>query len=394
MIQLIDDWFVRFKVTASEGSRAARGRLDPRTQMSLFKAETKDAVEECKKKSQYVSDPLPLQDMYLTIPPNPNSKHELPQHLSRRVESKLESFHDNLSHFANCGMRSSLCDNLNLCGAARYNLTIRHKLALTHENPQKPDAASRKDTPGGWEDVVPYFNHSELGYINTLAKGAGSNHVPFENVETLVKDTGERFFSEHIVKVNPIKQQHDTSNRCLCGMCRDVVPTPSRPQQINDQSTNQTPNTVATTTTTTATQTPAKTDSDSNSPQLTRNNPQFTRQTSGPESVKQRPTITMLPHPQQQQQPHQQVIHQHHGAAFYAPTVPMMMPFVFPCPWMAPPTTATQHAMLCSAAASCCSRHRSWAIQPNRVGRPPHDAHCHCRSKSKSKSADDKECKN
>lgn len=128
MVQMIADWFVRFKVTASEGSRPGRGRLDPRTQMTLFKPETKNAVDECKKKAEHLADPLPIQDMYFTVPANPNSPHQLPQYLSRRVESKLEYFHDNLSHFANCGMRSSLCDNLNLCGMARYNLAMRHKL--------------------------------------------------------------------------------------------------------------------------------------------------------------------------------------------------------------------------------------------------------------------------
>ncbi len=207
MARLIDDWFVRFKVTASEGSWRAQGRLDPRTHLTLFKPETRNAVDECKKKSQYLSDPLPIGDMYLTVPANPNSQHQLPQHMSRSVESKLESFHDNLSHFANCGMRSSLCNNLNLCGTARYNLAIRHKLTL--KNTQR-EAGSRKHMPAAWEDVIPYYNHTELQHVNDIARQAGANQMPFANLEPLPQDNGERFFSECIVQVNPINQRYDS----------------------------------------------------------------------------------------------------------------------------------------------------------------------------------------
>jgi len=75
MVQMLDDWFIRFKVTASDGARPAQGRLDPRTCTSLFKPEAKTAVEECKKKAKYLTDPLPLKQMYLTVPANPNLKH-------------------------------------------------------------------------------------------------------------------------------------------------------------------------------------------------------------------------------------------------------------------------------------------------------------------------------
>jgi len=71
-----------------------------------------------------MSDPSPLQDMCNEILPNPNSSHQLVEHLSLRGESKLEAFHDRFAHFANCRMRASLADNLNLAGTARYNLLI------------------------------------------------------------------------------------------------------------------------------------------------------------------------------------------------------------------------------------------------------------------------------
>ena len=77
--------------------------------------------------------------MYDKILPNPNSKHGLTEYLSKRGESKLESFHDRQANFANSGMRNSLADNLNLMGTARCNLAICHKRGLiavaNDENP-------------------------------------------------------------------------------------------------------------------------------------------------------------------------------------------------------------------------------------------------------------------
>ena len=72
MIQLLDDWFVKYKVTASDGERPAKGRLDPVHQVPLFTQETKQAVENCKEKAVHLTDPFPLEDMYFKILPNPN----------------------------------------------------------------------------------------------------------------------------------------------------------------------------------------------------------------------------------------------------------------------------------------------------------------------------------
>jgi len=386
MIQLIDDWFVRFKVTASEGSRPARGRLDPRTRQTLFKAETKSAVEECKKKAQYVCDPLPIDEMYFTIQPNPNSKHQLPQHLSRRVESKLESFHDNLSHFANCGMRSSLCDNLNLCGTARYNLSMRQKLLLTHQNTQK-EAASRKNIPSAWEDVVPCYNHAELEYVNNLARQAGSSSVPFSNVETLPDDNGERFFSECIIQINPLKQQCDSLDRCICHRCCSTVPTKTATQQNNKPSHDINTTTDCTNTNTTA---PTGTRAEQNSEECSKiihTTQQTHRQTSTPAtstpaSIAQRPMLLPKPPPPPQQQQHNPSLG---GAAFFAPAVPMVMPFIFPYPWMVATTTPHTQPPMSATAAWCCNRHAVWLTQPNRAGRPPHDPHCQVRIRAANK---------
>ena len=153
--------------------------------------------------AEFLTDPMPLTDMYQTILPNPNSTHQLTEYLSLRGESKLEAFHDRFAHFANCGMRESLADSLNLAGTARYNLTIRHVRALVStnnienptnniENPADKQLIRRK-IQAAWEKVVPYFNHSELWHINNMAESLGCKH-PFPDAETLVPDNGERFF--------------------------------------------------------------------------------------------------------------------------------------------------------------------------------------------------------
>jgi len=129
--QMLDDWFCKYKVTSSDPTnKPAGGRLDPDRMEPLFTSDTKPAIENCKEKACYLSDPLSLEEMYQQILPNPNSTHQLTEYLSLRGESKLEAFHDRFAHFANCGMRNSLADNLNLAGTARYNLTIRHKRCL------------------------------------------------------------------------------------------------------------------------------------------------------------------------------------------------------------------------------------------------------------------------
>ena len=219
LCSMLDDWFDRFKCTASDPTtRPARGRKDPVTGDSLFSPETKQAVEECKKKACYIQDPLPLDQMYATILPNDNSPHQLNEYLSHRGESCLESFHLMLAHFRNCGMRSSLADNLNLTGTARFNLSIRHKrrlIALTPEN------TARKKIPSAYESVVCFFNHSELAYVNQIAiqAGAKQSSLPFQSLEPLPPDNGERFFSEYLDWLKEAKPRNDVLGRCLCSHC-------------------------------------------------------------------------------------------------------------------------------------------------------------------------------
>ena len=88
--QNLDDWFCKYKVTSSDPiNKPAGGRLDPIKQTPLFTVDTKTAVEACKDKAKYLSDRLPLDDMYDKILPSPNSTHQLTEFLSKRGESKL-----------------------------------------------------------------------------------------------------------------------------------------------------------------------------------------------------------------------------------------------------------------------------------------------------------------
>jgi len=216
IIQMLDGWFQKYKVTSSDPDKPGYGRLDPVRLVPLFTAETKQAVENCKEKAQYLSDPFSITEMYHEILPSPNATHNLSEWLSNRGESKLEAFHDRFAHFTNCGMRASLADNLNLAGTARYNLSIRHVRSLTRQNPSTKEY--RKRIPAAWEKVVPFFNHSELWYVNRLAKSVGCK-LPFATAETLVPDNGERFFSQYITTTLPLLKKRGLLGECLCHSC-------------------------------------------------------------------------------------------------------------------------------------------------------------------------------
>jgi len=334
MIQRLDDWFCKHKVTASENARLAGGRLDPFHNIPLFTPDTKPAVENCKEKAIHLADPMNIEQMYDKMPPNPNSKHQLTECVSKRGESKLESFHNRLAHCANSGMRNSLSDNLHLAGTARHNLGIRHKRRLlTLEN-----TSERSRVPAAWEKIVPCWNHSELQCVNELARDAGSTQPPFPNAELLPQDNGERFFSQHITTVNPRVGKHGVLDECLCGICTKFD------DNIGDASTPATQLLTS----------PA-------GPTLT------THETQPPVAVRQQqqqqiisPPIRTPPHHQPQpqptffQQPHWQM-----------PILPM------PVFYMPQPTT-------------CCTKHFNWMMQ-KRKGRPPHDCHCRNRGNSKTK---------
>jgi len=347
--QNLDDWFCKYKVTSSDPvNKPAGGRLDPMRMITLFTEDAKLAVDACKEKAKHLSDPLPLEQMYDKMLPNPNSTHQLTEFLSKRGESKLEACHDRLAHFANCGMRNRLADNLNLAGTARFNIAMRHKRSLrllTTENPQseKP-LLDRKVMPASWEKVVPYLNHSELWHINNMAKSSGCAY-PFPNAETLPQDNGERFFSQYMTTLQEIGKQRGDGGECLCKLCKcPADETSGRPTTTCMQQQKQAPGnrneTIA-----------RHVNQPSATPKATSPMPRH----NGPNAVAHRvgaPAHAVTAQTQQQC-----------NHPMLAPQ-PTLLPM-----WCFPP-------MLTAATASCCWKYNEWLTRHRRVGRPPHHPLC------------------
>mgnify|MGYP000582286124 CR=1 FL=1 len=113
------------------------------------------------------------------------------------------------------------------------NLSIRHKrlflTRITNNN--------RKHMPAAWEKVVPCWNHSELSNINLMAKDIGIA-MRFPMAEKLPQDNGERFFSEHMKLVEPLKQRH-IGDQCQCNACVSSVQQQQQQQQPTTTTNNQ-----------------------------------------------------------------------------------------------------------------------------------------------------------
>ena len=346
MIQKLDDWFCKCKVTSSEPeTRPARGRLDPVRMVALFTADTKAAVENCKLKAKHLKDPLPLHQVCDEMPAHPKSKHQLSEFLSKRGESKLESCHDRLAHFANCGMRDTLADNLNLAGTARHNLSIRHKRSFltpekTAENPSEW-MENRLKTPAAWEKVAPCFNHTELSCVNAMANAVGCG-APFPHAEPLPSDNGEKFFSQCMTTLKQISKKRGQEGECLCELCdgsgHDFPVAPTPPRMKNTQQQTAVTTVVVETT----------------------NNQQTIRQ----------PTAAAAP--PQQQRLCKTVTHTPVGApAAFASIAPHCHPQQF---FFHPMVCCYPPVMPPVAPAPCCTKHREWLTV--RKGRPPHHPLC------------------
>jgi hypothetical protein len=215
-------------------------------------------------------------------------------------------------------MRESLADNLNLTGTACYNLSVRHKLWLARIK----DSTTGVKTLGAWETVVSYYNHLELEYVNDLARAAGVANVPFQDVEPLVADTGERFFSEYLTWLKQEKPVCDVNDLCVCVRCSVnglTVPQPTTPMP------SSTPPPA----------TPLSTIPPSNVP---------------PAEVN---TLTNHTFTNNTQQP------AHPPAPFVLPMMWINLYFL--------PFPNWQH---------CCERYKEYCSRLDRRGRPPHDACC------------------
>ncbi|KAG7357606.1 hypothetical protein IV203_002294 [Nitzschia inconspicua] len=384
MRQCLDDWFCNFKVTASEGRPDPGGRLDPKTQQPLFTAETKEAVDNCKKNAEVIGDPLPIEKMYREVKANPRSLHQLSTWISRRPESKLESFHDSLSHFGNCGMGSTLCDSLNLCGTARYNLNIRHKLRLSQMS-----KAQRIKIPALWEEVVSYLNHCELAYVNALARDAGTDHVPFKDTEILVADTGERFFSKYLEEV---PTQQEVLDWCQCHKCAANEIPLWHESAATSRKWEKTTMTAPPTAPLSPKQKENRQSFPVDAPLRQSNNP---GQQLVPEQPQQQwhvkklvqppiqPNFTYIPHETITMWPTQGVTFQ--PMTWIPPQLPQQQMSLPPFPWMAPqqPQQQMYHACTVPKHKFCCSRYYLWYSNHNRKGRPPHEHQCRDRMQSK-----------
>jgi len=383
MCGMLDDWFDRFKCTASEGSRPGRGRRDPRTGETLFTSDTKEAIRLAKVNAKHLQDPLPIQQMYYVIEPNPNAPHQLKECMSRRGESSLESFHLMLAHFGNTGMRTTLADNLNLTGTARHNIAIRHRLRLTTLT-----QGSRKKIPAAYEGLVSFFNHSELAYINSLATKTGTSpqNLPFQHVEKLAPDNGERFFSEYITWMNETKPQYDLQSRCICKVCSNTL-TSRIEQQPQQQTTNEGEQTLMPRSNPTPEESIINKPTAASSPKINSANTTV-HQANASVQPKEQVLVRIQQHQQQQQkcQQHQhQVPIQPHpcvpippyptpmmGTGYYTPMPTFFSPHQ---PWTATNNPFTGHTP--NTPVFCCGSYRQWHNTAGRRGRPPHDDHCH-----------------
>ena len=97
-----------------------------------------------------------------------------------------------------------------------------------------------------WEKVVPFFNQSELWFVDGLAKSVGCNY-PFPRAEILIEDNGERFFSQYITKTLPSlkKLKPGPVGECLCTSCTKPATVSTQQQaplrlEMNNDTTNNT----------------------------------------------------------------------------------------------------------------------------------------------------------
>jgi hypothetical protein len=136
--------------------------------------------------------------------------------ICHRVESRLEGFHEPLSHFANTNMSSNLADILNLIGTSKYNCNVRQKLSIANMR-----AEERKEIPSHCLLAPKHYNHCELLIVNNNAKLLGLE-PPFRDVQILPPDNGERFFSAYLLEQksrNLNVTPHFNNDRCQCESC-------------------------------------------------------------------------------------------------------------------------------------------------------------------------------
>jgi hypothetical protein len=184
---------------------------------------------------------------------------------------------------------------------------------------------SRSKIPAAWETVVPYYNHSQLHQVNNLATKCGVDEVPFKAVEILVKDTGERFFSQYLDWLVSEKPKVDSADLRLCSVC---LP--------NEEASTKAP-TCSVVITQALDQQPPAGDQD--------------------QEVSNVMAAEKIPSPTEMQICQQPVL----------PLFPTNPPFWFNPFMMLPSATNSPF---------CCKKYREYCFQSDRRGRPPHNHYC------------------
>jgi hypothetical protein len=237
VVQLIraklEGWWITYKVTASEGEKPGRGRLDPVKGVTLFTPETRTAFKEALKNAEHIADVT--EDMYLVMESRAGAKHDLVTYVPCRPESKLESSHDILANYANSGTRPKLADLLTLEGIARSNKKKREGIRQGQLSPQQKES---EDIHRTYRGIPFHCNDSWLCRINDLYSDTGLP-IPYPNARQLREDTGQRFLLEAFNLSKERMQQFPATpenDRCQCPLCAgNPVPLPYIGKRLQEE---------------------------------------------------------------------------------------------------------------------------------------------------------------
>ena len=195
-----------------------RVEKDPTILITTMRALNRQ-VDLNKGKAHHIQDPIGIK-MYVRVSPGKLSKHKVPVQLSRRPESKLESFHGTLAHFANLGMRADLAMLLTMRGSTEYNQKQEKKLERILDG--YDDDTGAKYMRGYLLDQPKFYNHAFLEYLNQVATERGITS-PFLDCKKLPSNNGERFLSDYFHD-QQIRNQHKLSEggTCVCIECKSI----------------------------------------------------------------------------------------------------------------------------------------------------------------------------
>ena len=226
IVHKLESWFVKYKVDASEGKAPGQGRKDKKSGKKMFTPETKASVENQKLNCKYLQDVLPPEVMYRTVEAPKKANHDLPTYKSDRGEGALEGYHDFLGHIGNTNTREDLANSLHLEGTARHNKCVRERAKF-----DKMTSEERSAVPAFLRGEPAFFNDQDLIAVNNLAKQVGISDDIHEGVQSLPKDTGERFFAEYFREQQKRTREigpHPLNDRCQCLSCaNNPVPIPT-----------------------------------------------------------------------------------------------------------------------------------------------------------------------